>query len=114
MEFLYVLAQLAPVWTLKNEGNHGIGSSAVTLMGAAAEPLQIPLADLPHWKKRLESAICENFPVLEEAFQQAEVDNDNIKSICQKFADTQKYYKSSMKITFAEMEKGFIILFRHT
>lgn len=65
----------AAVWALKNEINHLIGNSAVTFMDAAAGQLWIPLANLPHWKRRLESQICENFPMLEEA---AKVENDKI------------------------------------
>lgn len=52
--------------------------------------------------------------MLQEVFQQAEVGNDSIQSIFQKSADTLKYYKSLMKITSAEMEKGFTILFLKT
>ena len=52
--------------------------------------------------------------MLQEVFQQAEVGNDSIQSIFQKSADTLKYYKSLMKITFTEMEKGFTILFLKT
>lgn len=74
-------------------------------MEAATGQPWIPLTNWPHCKKRLESEIYENLPMLEEAFQQTEVENDKNLVICQKSADTQKHYKSLPKITSVEMEK---------
>lgn len=84
MGFTDVLAQLAAIWALKKEVNHLIGSSEATFMDAAAGQLWIPLANLPHWKKRLESEICENFPMLEEVFQQLKIIKSivNLSEVC--------------------------------
>lgn len=78
VESIYILAQLEAIWVLQSKVNHFIGSPPVTFMDAAARPLWTPLANLPQWKTRLKLEICENFPMLEEAFQQAEVKNDKI------------------------------------
>lgn len=73
------MAQLAAIWTLTYEVNH--------LIGDLQSPLWMQLLDNYgfHWptlfpisKKRLESEICENFPMLEAEFQQAEAENDKI------------------------------------
>lgn len=48
-------------------------SSAGPFIEASTGQPWIPLANWPHCKKRLESEMYENLPMLEEAFQQTEV-----------------------------------------
>lgn len=103
-------------WAGSYLGPHGWGksfhwSSADPFMEAATGKPWIPLASWPHCKKSLESEIYENLPMLEEAFQQNEVENDKNLVICQKSADTQKHYKVCQKLLLLRWKKRFIILF---
>lgn len=91
--FTYFLAELAATWAPMGEVNHFIG--------ALQAPLWRLLLDNRgfHWpighiaRRDWNQKFMKNLPILEEAFQQNEVENDKNLVIYQKSADTQKHYK---------------------
>ena len=73
-EFFYGLAYLADIFSHLNEVNLSIEGPDLTIMDVT-ERLQAFQANVPSWKRRLDTDNFADFPMLEKVISQSQIDN---------------------------------------